>query len=89
MINRITDTTTGVTAQTQSPFKNKKYEPTARRIARKESVPRALEIFRDWRKNIAINMTETTAGVTAHTYLSFENRETEKPANTNAINTSK
>ena len=89
MLNRITDTTTGVTAHTQSPFKNKKYEPPARRIARKESVPRALEIFKAWRKNITTNMTETTAGVTAHTYLSFENRETEKPANTNAINTSK
>ena len=89
MINRITDTTTGVTAQTQSPFINKKYEPTDRRIARKESVPLALEIFRDLRKNITTKMTETTAGVTAHTYLSFENRKTENPANTNAINTSK
>jgi|TARA_B100001167_G_C16607108_1_gene228571 hypothetical protein len=61
----------------------------ARRIAKKESVPRAFEVLRDWRKNITTNMTETTPGVTAHTYLSFENREAEKPVNTNAINTSK
>jgi hypothetical protein len=88
-INRITDTTAGVTAHTQFPFKRRKLEPTASRILRKERVPRTFEIARDCRKNIDTDRTETTAGVKAHTYFPLENREYETPVKINAINTSK
>ena len=88
MINRITDTMAGVTAQIYPQYENKKYEATARRIVSKESVPRTLELFRDRRKIIPTNITETTAGVRAQIDLPFENKENENPANTTAINTS-